>query len=730
MLVFLWALIALVPAAQAACDATTCSACFAQSGRGLRDGCGWCGELGGEGKCESGNTFGPSSGSCDSGCWNFNSMEKSCPAPCTGSTCAACVASGDGSCGWCETTRTCAHSDAFGKMCVKGHGSSCANSQRCLKKKDSTGSCPAVNCADYSKTCADCAAQAGCGWCSTDNKCIAGGDSFVMLCADCGDAISCYVGSATDAKCPAVTCDAFGTCGSCSANKGCGWCASEQKCIEGGDNFVSLCKGCDKGTSCYKGSTSDNCPTEVCSSLADCHACGSMDGCGWDAGKLTCVEVGTGNLNSCQGDGTFGCLYVSATDCPASKDFLCSSYPDCRSCTAQDAACGWSSALSQCVEATSSRLNGCRGGVPFSYFDCEAQCSSHQSDCGECHGDPAGCTWCAGELLNVETQRIERCVLAEGAQTGPGDETKTAYPHVCAEVTTKENCAECQDLLDCAKCTLNIKCGGCFSTDSKGKYHFNCTRGDKHAPYSSCPVPDNDHPPFYAQAAIEPAMTGSCTNDDRCHEATTCGACQLLEQQHGCAWCNDSVPIDGAKFSPCRPQAQCDAKHTTEKNKCPAFVPCGGEFGNVTCTECLQRHDCAWAGGSCGQSINAFSYSYFPYIWGRPDQCPEVCGAHTDCNSCGESDGCGWCPNSGCLPGDKHGPDYHATGVKCSPWVFGKDVAGQCAKVPGGGDKNRLGKGKKLVIGLAAGGGGLLLCGAFFFMRRHQNKRQNDYQAF
>ena len=714
-----------LPSADAACDATSCSACYAQST--FTDSCGWCGELGGAGECKAGNTFGPASGSCDSGCWNVPQLgEKSCPSPCAGTTCAACLASGGGggeggfgpTCGWCESTQTCAYSDSFGKMCVKGHAAECPDYMKCLQTPNARDACPAVKCSDFSgKTCGECAQNAGCGWCGSTKTCIEGGDSFVGLCKDCDDGIKCYIGAASDKSCPAVQCESFATCGSCAANKGCGWCASEQKCLEGGDGFVGLCKDCDKeGTGCYKGSATDNCPTSVCSSLKDCHACGSMTGCGWDADKLSCVEVDTGNLESCEKDVTMGCLYLEAASCPATKTYLCSEYKDCRSCAAQDKACGWSSKLNACVEATTNGLGGCRGGTPFSYFDCEAHCDG-LSDCGVCHDDPAGCTWCAGEFLNPILPRGERCVLADGAQAGPGDKKKPAYNHICSDtVATAKQCRACTDLTTCDACTANEKCGGCLSTaPPEGKHHFNCTRGDKHSSFEGCPTYDLRHPPVWAQKDIEPKETGSCSNEDRCHMATNCNDCQLLETQHGCVWCNDSVPLDTAAKSPCRFMAQCDAMHTTADNKCPPDVPCGGS--NATCSECLKRHDCAWAGGGCMASDTAFSYTNFPYIWARVDQCPEVCGAHTDCEACGRAEGCGWCPTSGCLPGDLAGPDLHATGVQCSLWIFGaKQVSdGEC-------EGSGLSTGAKIGLGVGVSAGAVVVgAGAFFWMRRKQS---------
>uniref|UniRef100_A0A0G4HH75 PSI domain-containing protein n=1 Tax=Chromera velia CCMP2878 TaxID=1169474 RepID=A0A0G4HH75_9ALVE len=283
----------------------------------------------------------------------------------------------------------------------------------------------------------------------TEKMCVAESDLTAHSQA-CEPRERCLVTSWMSDQCPKVDCSAYSSCQQCATQKGCGWCASSQKCIEGGrldsdpltqhlDNSGS-CEECEEAGSCFKSNmrnvTAENCPAERCSSMTRCQDCTQENGCGWDAADLNYVELkkeGVGektnkteNSRTCEkGPPEPSCLFEKPSQCPQPTNGLCSSHPSCSECT-QDPACAWSSPDNKCVEASS--VSGCRGTPPFSVFDCEPHCNSLQ-DCNSCHLDAAGlCTWCAGEFVNSFTKgRIERCVLSKGAHKGEGDRTAPEY---------------------------------------------------------------------------------------------------------------------------------------------------------------------------------------------------------------------------------------------------------------------------------------------------------------
>eukprot|EP00439_Symbiodinium_sp_Y106_P043306 s1859_g5.t1 len=119
-----------------------------------------------------------------------------------------------------------------------------------------------------------------------------------------------------------------------------------------------------------------------------------------------------------------------------------------------------------------------------------------------------------------------------------------------------------------------------------------------------------------------------------------------------------------------------------------------------SCSECITQHSCGWAHkNGCVRSSRAYSTNFLPYVWGDAEKCPETCGGHKDSTSCTKHAGCGWCSFSGaCFPGDSSGPDYAATGKRCTPWCYGKQP---CSKASFGGFLGFLASLMKILFVLA-----------------------------
>src|SRR6185295_18230508 len=101
--------------------------------------------------------------------------------------------------------------------------------------------CPSDPCLSHSSTCDDCAATPGCGYCEEDGRCRGGatGGPTYGVCNDWR-----YLPSA----CPSTdTCDSHGTCTDCAASAGCGWCSDGAAC-RSGDSTMPTGGACDGWT--------------------------------------------------------------------------------------------------------------------------------------------------------------------------------------------------------------------------------------------------------------------------------------------------------------------------------------------------------------------------------------------------------------------------------------------------------------------------------------------------
>ena len=126
------------------------------------------------------------------------------------------------------------------------------------------------------KTCFQCTADSGCGWCSGSKSCLPGSQTGPA------STETCPVDDWAYGTCTGVPCTAL-SCGTCLGDSGCGWCSASQTCEVGNSTLSpSDCKhGWEtKEARCGTGG--------ACSSQTTCDSCGAQQGCGW------CVEGGIG----------------------------------------------------------------------------------------------------------------------------------------------------------------------------------------------------------------------------------------------------------------------------------------------------------------------------------------------------------------------------------------------------------------------------------------------------
>jgi hypothetical protein len=89
-------------------------------------------------------------------------------------------------------------------------------------------------CATFT-TCEDCASQLGCGFCTSNGKCMPDGIGGSADGSCSGSAFAKWPGS-----CRGVCARFGGSCTDCSSQAGCGWCAAggTGQCLEAGDHYA------------------------------------------------------------------------------------------------------------------------------------------------------------------------------------------------------------------------------------------------------------------------------------------------------------------------------------------------------------------------------------------------------------------------------------------------------------------------------------------------------------
>ena len=88
------------------------------------------------------------------------------------------------------------------------------------------------------KNCSSCAATAGCGYCMSTLRCVAG-DPLGPI-----DGTPCPDWAFEAPKCPLLpTCHAQTNCNTCAGAEDCAWCASEKRCLTISEIFSENCRG-------------------------------------------------------------------------------------------------------------------------------------------------------------------------------------------------------------------------------------------------------------------------------------------------------------------------------------------------------------------------------------------------------------------------------------------------------------------------------------------------------
>lgn len=139
---------------------------------------------------------------------------------------------------------------------------------------------------DAARSCADCAARSGCGWCDEGGGACRAGSSLGDDVGACGSEAWWFAG------CPGgdADCDAIASCADCRA-QGCGWCLEDERCKRGdrrgaADGSCALDQWVVGGRSC---------DYEACWRARDCGSCLAR-GCEWCAAGGFCQH---GSVSAC-----------------------------------------------------------------------------------------------------------------------------------------------------------------------------------------------------------------------------------------------------------------------------------------------------------------------------------------------------------------------------------------------------------------------------------------------
>ncbi|CUE90585.1 Hypothetical protein, putative [Bodo saltans] len=304
------------------------------------DSCGWCTATS---TCESGNET-SSFGSCPSTSWVWYGQLycPTTPAPtldCRSYATSCSLCTSTGTCGWCSSNNQCLAIDVAG-----GPIGNCSNASSWRR----IGQCPStVYCGSYG-SCSSCTSVASCGWCTQQWSNTSSSQcqevSFLNGSSSC--TASYFI--ELPGQCPSI-CPSIATCRSCLLYSGCGWCAATNQCQQG-NNSTKSSQGCTAPDWSMQ-----ICPPTNCSTLKSCSTCG-VDVCGWCSSTNTC-QIGNSTM------GVTGCTsrdwawYTSRCPVPNSN---CSLIQRCSACMrTQD--CGWCAATSRCEKGNATRgISGCQ----------------------------------------------------------------------------------------------------------------------------------------------------------------------------------------------------------------------------------------------------------------------------------------------------------------------------------------------------------------------------------
>ena len=406
--------------------------------------CGWCTATR---ACHEGTSTGPAAGSCPTASWEWTSNQCPTETPMTPRPQLDCIAAyytcemctQHPGCGWCDSDNVCYNGDNAGPS--NNHQS--PQSECAANWRHGRGSCASGrNCSSHTE-CGSCTSTAGCGWCDQNNVCLPGNEHGPHS-GTCGG------GSWRLHHCGGVDCRQHSTCDQCAAAAGCGWCSTTSSCTSGvnsGPTDGSVCPdwefepmSCDSGCShftdcascvvndicgwCASSSTctfatgsvpaSGYCPPGdfieprgvcpvPCSSFTTCSQCTKESGhnCGWCDTYQQCFQ-GTD-----QGP-RFGvqCPTMSwsfySIDCP------CNTHKSCYDCTTTERSCGWCGDDQTCYRGNASGPTNatCSTNWAGSSTECPTPAPPGASDCVQwkncsaCTMAPGGqCGWCTSNKL-------------------------------------------------------------------------------------------------------------------------------------------------------------------------------------------------------------------------------------------------------------------------------------------------------------------------------------------
>eukprot|EP01006_Ploeotia_vitrea_P009539 TRINITY_DN22652_c0_g1_i1.p1 TRINITY_DN22652_c0_g1~~TRINITY_DN22652_c0_g1_i1.p1 ORF type:complete len:695 (+),score=51.34 TRINITY_DN22652_c0_g1_i1:18-2102(+) len=325
-------------------------------------------------KCERGDSRRPTHGQCSN--WHFSDCSYAkCRQP---NSCHWCLS--ESGCGWCASTHACEQGSKGGPK--KG---TCGNWK--WKNQTSCGAPapPPVSCGRIGK-CSECVQQRTCGWCQSSSRCENGTNPGPTkgMCND-WHFHTCYTPSPPPPP-PGSKCDIHHKCNSCLNEAGCGWCSSNGKCEAGGP--LAPKKGtCTnwKWYSCGLAPPSPSpspsppppapqppapppppSPVDHCGTARDCQSCLHISGvaCGWCQTNHKCESGNSfGPYNgTCKRWDFYYCSSPPPPPSPApppplpppptpspSPTSRCSA-TICTACLNED--CGWCSSSSKCESGT------------------------------------------------------------------------------------------------------------------------------------------------------------------------------------------------------------------------------------------------------------------------------------------------------------------------------------------------------------------------------------------
>ncbi len=202
----------------------------------------------------------------------------------------------------------------------------------------------------------------------------------------------------------------------------------------------------------------------------------------------------------------------------------------------------------------------------------------------------------------------------------------------------------CSTVGDCARCTALSGCGWCDDTGCR-----------QTSSASACTTTFRD---------------ATCDiSSDPCSTNTGCGDCTSAP---GCVWCQSNLTC----YSPTRRSMECnDARNASDQ--------CSDCTVGSDCASCVGLEGCGWcpSGGSVGVvspgtstgncilgSDSSPDRESCAAYRGTEDECnSDECSLISDCTTCQEREGCGWCDGSDqCMLGGFFGPvDDERFGSTC-----------------------------------------------------------------